>query len=103
MWAAFGGEVLWFLLLVTVDQEVSDGLGSASSLVRFSPLVLGVQLGGGKVVRLGGVEGWEEEWVVGAEPARLSNLFEPVGYRLEGAEELAEEEEEEEEEEEAMI
>ena len=65
LWEAFGGEDLWFLLLVTVDQEVSDGLGSASSLVRFSPLVLGVQLGGGKVVRLGGVGGGRKSgrWV----------------------------------------
>ena len=48
------GEVLWFLLLVTVNQELSDGLESASSLARFSPLALAVQLIGGKVVGLEG-------------------------------------------------
>ena len=35
----FGGEVLWFRLLVTMVQEASDALVLASSLVRLVVLV----------------------------------------------------------------
>ena len=57
----FGGEVLWFLLLVTLVQEESDALWSASSLVRLGWWVwVGSEVGGWRLVGGGGSEdgGW---------------------------------------------
>ena len=56
-----GGEVLWFLLLVTIVQEESDALWSASSLVRLGWWVGGgSEVGGWRLVGGGGSEdgGW---------------------------------------------